>query len=188
MKPSSRLMKRPTGYSVGLGLGAVFLAGELFLGPTPLYEADALTEYRLKPNQSLKHLLPRLGLPLRRATTPEPVGTPSGEPTNPADPRVQQGLADLHAFLTLARASGARVTAVQFADRQEAATGSLQPANRWIAHQLRQDGVPSVQAGPIFRRCGPIASLYTDDIHPYTAAGQACLAQAIREALALGDG
>ena len=134
------------------------------------------------------YLLPRLGLPLRRAATPEPVGPPSGKPTSPAAPRVQQGLADLQAFLNLARASGARVVAVQFADRQEAASGSLQPANRWIAHQLQQAGVPSVQAGPIFRRCGPIASLYTDGIHPYTAAGQACLAQAIRQALDLGDG
>jgi hypothetical protein len=87
--------------------------------------------------------------------------------------------------LQLARASGARVVAVQFADRQEASTGALQPGNRWIAQALQQEGVPSVQAGPIFRDCGPIDSLYSDGIHPYTAAGQACLAKAIR--LALGS-
>jgi hypothetical protein len=131
------------------------------------------------------YLLPRLGLPLRRAATPEPVGPPSGKPTSPAAPRVQQGLADLQAFLNLARASGARVVAVQFADRQEADSGSFQSGNRWIAQLLTREGIPSVQAGPIFRSCGPIASLYTDGIHPYTAAGQACLAKAIQQALKL---
>jgi hypothetical protein len=128
-----------------------------------------------------RYALPRLGMRL-----PEPAST-SGEPTSPADPRVQRGLADLRTFLQLARASGARVVAVQFADRHEASTGALQPGNRWIAQILRQEGVPSVQAGPIFRDCGPIDSLYSDGIHPYTASGQACLARAIEQALQLPE-
>jgi hypothetical protein len=132
-----------------------------------------------------RYLLPRLSFRRPAASTPEATDTPSGEPTSPADPRVMRGLADLRAFLQLARASGARVVAVQFADRQEATSGALQPGNRSITQLLQQEGVPSVQAGPIFRDCGPIASLYSDGIHPYTAAGQACLAKAIEQALQL---
>jgi hypothetical protein len=98
---------------------------------------------------------------------------------------VQQGLADLREFLSLSRASGARVVTVQFADREEARSGQLQPGNRWIAELLQQEGIPSLQAGPIFRACGPIDSLYSDGIHPYTAPGQACLAKAIEQALQL---
>lgn len=128
-----------------------------------------------------RYVLPRLGI--RSPATTEP----SGEATSPADPRVQRGLADLRRFLRLARASGARVVAVQFADRQEASTGALQPGNRWIAQTLQQEGVPSVQAGPIFRDCGPIDSLYSDGIHPYTAVGQACLARAIDQGLQLSE-
>jgi len=127
--------------------------------------------------------LPRLGIRLLAPASSEPA--PTTEPTSTADLRVWRGLADLRSFLQLARASGARVVAVQFADRQEAASGSLQPGNAWITQVLQQEGVPSVQAGPIFRSCGLIASLYTDLIHPYTGAGQACLAKAIQQALAL---
>jgi hypothetical protein len=154
-----------------------------------------LTPFTGDPNHPLKppvsalsesverYLLPRLGIRMRVPSAPDPVGAPSGEPTSPADPRVQRGLSDLRNFLKLARASGARVMAVQFADRQEATSGTFQPGNHWIAQTFKQEGVPSVQAGPIFRGCGSIASLYTDDIHPYTAAGQACVAKAIQQVL-----
>jgi hypothetical protein len=154
-----------------------------------------LTPFTGDPNHPLKtpvsalsegverYLLPRLGIRMRVPSAPDPVGAPSGEPTSPADPRVQRGLSDLRNFLKLARASGARVMAVQFADRQEATSGTFQPGNHWIAQTFKQEGVPSVQAGPIFRGCGPIASLYTDDIHPYTASGQACVAKAIQQVL-----
>lgn len=98
---------------------------------------------------------------------------------------MQQGLADLREFLVLARASGGRVVAVQFADREEARSGQLQPGNRWIKELLQQEDIPSVQAGPIFRSCGPIERLYSDGIHPYTAPGQACLAKAIDQALSM---
>jgi hypothetical protein len=134
-----------------------------------------------------RYLLPRLGIHPHSANVPEgsPVPVPVAEPISASDPRVRQGLADLRDFLTLARGSGARVVAVQFADREEVRSGRLQPANRWINALLQQHGVPSLQAGPVFRSCGPIGSLYTDGIHPYTAAGQACLALAIQQALKL---
>ena len=130
-----------------------------------------------------RYLLPRLGIRIGVPSGPEPSPSPIGQPTNLADPRVQRGLSDLRSFLKRARARGARVRVVQFADRQEAASGALHPGHHWIAQALLQEGVPSVQAGPIFLGCGPIASLYTDGIHPYTAAGQACLAKAIQKAL-----
>jgi hypothetical protein len=40
-----------------------------------------------------------------------------------------------------------------------------------------------MHAGPVFRSCG--SNQYIDGIHPYTAAGQAYLARAIQQALAL---
>lgn len=131
-----------------------------------------------------RYVLPRLQAWL---PSPPPADSPPpvASPTTADDPRVQRGLADLRTLIQRARASGALVVAVQFADREEAATGTLQPGNRWIAELLQSEAVPAVQAGPIFRRCGPISTLYTDGIHPYTAAGQACLAQAIEQALAL---
>jgi hypothetical protein len=136
------------------------------------------------------YLLPRFGLRLSPSPAPSSsagADPPPAEPTSATDPRVRQGLADLSDFLTLARTSGARVVAVQFADREEARSGQLEPGNRWISQVLQQQGVPSLQAAPIFRACGPIDSLYSDGIHPYTAAGQACLAKAIEQALKLGS-
>ena len=135
-----------------------------------------------------RYLLPRLGV--RLAPSPAPSSSagaepPPAKPTTATDPRVQQALSDLRAFLTLARASGARLVAVQFANREEARSGQLQLGNQWIAKVLRQERIPSLQTGPVFRSCGPIDSLYTDGIHPYTAAGQACLAKAIEQALQL---
>ena len=130
-----------------------------------------------------RYLFPRLGLPFPPLTIS--LDSDSSEPSSRSDPRVQQGLADLRAFLQLARASGARVVAVQFPDREEARSGKLEAGNRWIAQLLSQEAIPSLQAGPIFSSCGPIDSLYTDEIHPYSAAGQACLAKAIQQALAI---
>lgn len=130
-----------------------------------------------------RYLLPRLGLAPPAASLPQGPALLQAEPRSPADGRVNVALQDLRTFLQLAVASGARVAVVQFADRQEAATGQFSPANGWIRAVVRQEGVPSLQAGPIFRGCGPISTLYTDAIHPYTAAGQACLARAITLAL-----
>lgn len=157
-------------------------------GPRP-FRGDA--NHPLAPPPSAlvegiqRYLLPRLGLAPRETGAPQTTAPPPAPLTGADDPRVQRGLSDLRSFLRLARASGAHVAAVQFADRQETASGQLQPGNRWIAAVLRQEGIPSLQAGPIFRACGPVASLYSDHIHPYTAAGQACLAKAIARALAL---
>lgn len=82
---------------------------------------------------------------------------------------------DLLAFLHLARISGVRVVAVQFANRKEALSCQFQLGNALIQQLLREQGIPSLQICSIFFLCGPIESLYSDDIPPYTAAGHACL-------------
>ena len=135
-----------------------------------------------------RYLLPRLAL--GRPVAPTHADNPMAlaEPTTAADPRVQQALANLRQFLALARSSGARVMVVQFADRQEVSNGQFQPGNGWIHQLLQQQRIPSLQAGPLFHSCGPISSLYTDGIHPYTPAGQACLAKIIKRALLLPAG
>lgn len=135
-----------------------------------------------------RYLLPRLGLLFARYAPPRSTTNakaPSADPTSATDPRVRQGLNDLREFISFARASGVRLVAVQFADREEAHSSQLKPDNQWIAKVLQLESIHSIQAGPIFRSCGAINSLYTDDIHPYTAAGQACLAKAIEQALKL---
>ncbi|MDC3008754.1 hypothetical protein OA002_01245 [bacterium] len=131
-----------------------------------------------------RYFLPRLQAWL---VSSSPADSPPSvaSPASAGDPRVKRSLGDLRTLIKRSRASGARVVAVQFPDREEAASGRLQPGNRWIAELLQSEAVPAVQAGPIFRRCGPISTLYTDGIHPHTAAGQACLAHAIEQALAL---
>ena len=111
------------------------------------------------------------------------VGMTDSEPTSITDPSVQKGLHDLHDFLSMAKASGAKVSAVQFWAREETRTGKLEPGNKWNRTILTELQIPTVQSGPIFRRCGSIEKLYTDGIHPYSASGQACLAQAIEAAL-----
>lgn len=133
-----------------------------------------------------RYFLPSLkSLWLSLLTTASVAPAPAASPKDPDNPRVKRGLADLRALIQQARSSGVRVVAVQFADRQEVSTGTLQPGNAWIGELLKSEGVPALQAGPIFRRCGPIDTLYTDHIHPYTSFGQACLAQAIEQALSL---
>ena len=130
-----------------------------------------------------RYMLPRLQAWLSPILPPASLAEASTQPTSSADSRVVRGLADLRYFLHSAKASGARVSVVQFADRQEAASGNLQPGNGWIHQLLQQQAIPAIQAGPMFRSCGPINRLYSDGIHPYTPAGQACLAQAIARAL-----
>ena len=134
-----------------------------------------------------RYLLPRLGHIVRTAHSPEASPSQRAETISSADHHAKQGLVDLLAFLQLARTSGVRVLAVQFATRQEALSGQFQPGNALIQQFLREQGIPSLQICSIFHLCGPIESLYSDDIHPYTAAGQACLARAIERSLMLNS-
>lgn len=166
----------------------VISSGDAADNPSPRpFRGDV--DHPLRPPSSAlleglqRYLLPRLGLKPNQEGNPAP-GAAAAPLSRPDDPRARRGLADLRAFLRLARASGARIAVVQFADRQEASSGDLQPGNHWIARVLDEEGIASLQAGPIFRGCGAIDQLYVDAIHPYTQAGQACLAKAIAKALA----
>lgn len=146
------------------------------------------------PASALAELLQRYAWPAAAATLPGLIPAPAGVPpefqvdaTAPA--ALQRGLADLAAFLQLARASGARVRAVQFWERSEVIEGRPLPDHAAIAAVLRAQGVPAVQSGPAFRRCSHRAGhgyddLFVDKIHPFTPAGQACLAGVLEQALA----
>ncbi len=146
------------------------------------------------PASALAELLQRYAWPAAAAALPGLIPAPAGVPpefqvdaTAPA--ALRQGLADLEAFLRLARASGARVRAVQFWERSEVIDGRPLPDHAAIAAVLRGQGVPAVQSGPAFRRCSRRAEhgyddLFVDQIHPFTPAGQACLAGVLEQALA----
>lgn len=83
---------------------------------------------------------------------------------------------------------------VQFWERQEVISGRPLPDQAAIAAVARARGLPVFSAGPRFRRCsrrtaaalgeGRYDDLFIDVIHPFTAAGQACLAATLAEALA----
>lgn len=148
---------------------------------------EGLNRYLLPKLQSTMSKLMHAG-----ASSPsnqEPLPKMHGSPVSSDDPRVQQGLKDLESFLLLAKMSGARVSVVQFWDREETLSSKLQPSHDWIAKRLASLGIPSVQSGPGFQNCAKEdgfatpAVLYADGIHPYTSAGQACLARSIEKAL-----
>lgn len=130
-----------------------------------------------------RYLLPRFGIFLDRENSSNKDIMVSGPSDSITDPRVSRGLKDLRAFLRLARRSGAHVVVVQFADRQDVLSGSLSPGHRWIKEVLLKEGVPGIDSSRLFRECGPIDRLFVDGIHPYTPAGQACLAKVISQAL-----
>lgn len=138
------------------------------------------------PIGALAELLQRYGMPrLRQALPILPPPKPAHNEWSSAagvDPR---SLASLDELLSLLKRSGAQVAAVQHWERQEIDQQPL-PGHHAIAKVLKRHQIPVVQGGPLFRGCGPLDDLYTDAIHPYTAAGQACLAEAIRQAMARG--
>ena len=145
------------------------------------------------PASALSELLQRYAWPAAAAALPGLIPAPAGVPpefqvdaTAPA--ALQRGLADLDAFLRLAGASGARLRAVQFWERSEVIDGRPLPDHAAIAAVLRAHAVPTLQSGPAFRRCSRRAAqgyddLFVDRIHPFTPAGQACLAGVLEQAL-----
>lgn len=101
---------------------------------------------------------------------------------------IEQGLADLRQFLAAARTSPARVSVVQFWDRQEVAEGKPAPGHDRILALLEEIQIPVIQSNQVFAACSgtPAQSLFVDAIHPYGAMGQACLARALEMAVAKG--
>ena len=95
------------------------------------------------------------------------------------------GLADLDAFLAIAENSGARVAIVQFWDRAEVESGKANFGHQEIFDVLRRRNVEIVQSYELFKDCSsyPGRDLFSDGIHPYTLAGQQCLADSLQLAL-----
>jgi len=152
-----------------------------------------------RPASALVELLQRYLWPRAAERLPGLIPAPPSPPPEFAvDARspaaLARGLADLGAFLDLAKASGARVRVVQFWERQEVISGRPLPDQAAIAAVARARGLPVFSAGPRFRRCSHRTAaalgerryddLFIDVIHPFTAAGQACLAATLAEALA----
>lgn len=81
------------------------------------------------------------------------------------------------------RQAGVRLSVLQFWDRSETITGQPGVGHRQIAAVLARNNVVTIQTGPIFKTCGPLATLFVDSIHPYTRTGQACLAHALELAI-----
>ena len=98
---------------------------------------------------------------------------------------VQQSSAldDLDALLTDLSAAGVRIGVVQFWERDEVRAMQPYSGHAQIARVLQRHGLQPVQSAAVFRSCGTLDDLYIDHIHPYTAAGQACLARAILQAV-----
>lgn len=151
-----------------------------------------------RPVTALVELLQRYVWPRAAERWPGLIPAPPSPPLEFAvDSRsaaaLARGLADLDGFLKLAQASGARVHLVQFWERQEVIAGQPLPDQAAIAAVARRHGVPLLSAGPRFRRCSQRTAaalgeqryddLFIDVIHPFTPAGQACLAAVLAEAL-----
>lgn len=100
-------------------------------------------------------------------------------PGEPAAAEVARGLADLDAYLALARAEGRKVLVLHHPDREELASGRYLPGYTAMGGLLQGLGVDFVELAPTYR---PYASLvYRDGIH-LGAAGQLLLAQALHGA------
>jgi hypothetical protein len=129
-----------------------------------------------KPFSALWEGFERYALPRLRPVNPgsDPPSLQSADATS---------LEDLDKLLTFISRPGVRVGVVQFWERGEVAGGQPFAGHQEIAQVLKRHGVQPIQSGPQFRKCGSLSALYTDDIHPYTAAGQACLADTILKAL-----
>lgn len=89
----------------------------------------------------------------------------------------------LSALVKLLSKAGVRIGVVQYWTKGEIEWGSVYDGHALIADTLQIQNITPVQSGPLFKTCGPLTALFTDDIHPYTTRGQECLARAILKAL-----
>jgi hypothetical protein len=155
--------------------------------PFALFE---LVSRYLQPSRIWYQLLgSRLGSSLNREQSaearklPNPKAKSGGNISN--SEAINIGLADLDAFLIKAKDSGARVAVVQFWERQEVKNGLPGLGHKQIMDVLARHEIRVVQSLDYFRACSdnPARELFVDDIHPYTPAGQKCLADALQSAL-----
>lgn len=100
-----------------------------------------------------------------------------------------RGLSDLRDLVFKLQANGVKVAVVQFWERDETTSRRPRPQQSLMLELFQGIGVPVIQSGEFFHRCSknPAVDLYVDAIHPYTEAGQSCLADSIEAAVnALG--
>ena len=117
--------------------------------------------------------------PRSARTTLVPLGTPELSGSQ------QRGLAELRDFTTSLQRQGVLVGIVQFWERDEMMSGRPRPEHPLLLQLFKEMDVTVVQSADFFRRCSPnpAVDLYVDNIHPYTEAGQRCLADAMEAAV-----
>lgn len=106
-------------------------------------------------------------------------------PSKELSASVKRGLDDLQGLVQGLRDKGVKVGVVQFWERGETASGNPRPEHSALFRLFRDMGVPAIQSIDFFWQCSssPSVDLYVDSIHPYTEAGQECLADAIEAVL-----
>jgi hypothetical protein len=138
-----------------------------------------------RPVLALQEALFRYGSRLVAPARPAPATAEAAE-------RRRRSLAALTDLIRASRQAGVRPLAVQFWERGEIADaiaeGQLQSGHAAIAAVLKEEAVPTFQAGPAMALCAQRAgqapsSLFIDSIHPYTILGQRCLAEVVAQAL-----
>lgn len=97
----------------------------------------------------------------------------------------QRGLAELRDLIMSLQRLGVPVGIVQFWERDEMMSGRPRPEHPLLLQLFKEMDVPVVQSADFFRRCSPnpAVDLFVDHIHPYTEAGQRCLADAMEAAV-----
>ena len=119
---------------------------------------------------------------------PQPGDNPSPgrfAPLQKISNRREVGLIELRKLFIALQSKGVKVGVVQFWERDETVSGNPRAEHALLLDLFREIRIPVVQSGDYFRRCSanPSVELYVDAIHPYTEAGQSCLADAIEAAL-----
>lgn len=124
--------------------------------------------------EALARYLPRYLKSLRPSGPPPPA---------PAAPETARAMADLRAFLELARSRAKEVVVLQFAERAEAAAGTPLPGHQLIGDLCDQLQIRVVDVAPRLRReLERGATLYLDYEHP-NAEGHRVLAEELLQAL-----
>ena len=95
----------------------------------------------------------------------------------------RRGLADLGAFLALARAHARRVLVLQHPERKEIESGRFEPAHAAIQKVVAEHGVPVIQLAPALASAMQRGEQpWRDSIHP-NEVGQRIMASVLRQAL-----
>ena len=96
---------------------------------------------------------------------------------------INEGILNLNEAISLVQKNGIKLTVVQFWDKQEFESGLPMKYHTKINEILRIKNINTIQSFSYFENCyGKRSKLFQDDIHP-TEKGQACLANALEDAV-----